>query len=144
MLQSGLAKFTGMLRPHFPIDLAAAARHEVVRDTMGLPVVLGRLGSLEVRLATTRKDIRRAQKLRYKVFYEEMGATPTAAQQLSRRDKDAFDRVCDHLLVYDTPMSRGRSSGRRRRWWGPTGCSGRTWRRRTSASTRRRSSTSRR
>ncbi len=107
MLQSGLAKFTGMLRPHFPIDLAAAARPEVVRDTMGLPVVLGRLGSLEVRLATTRKDIRRAQKLRYKVFYEEMGATPTAAQHLSRRDKDAFDRVCDHLLVYDTAYASG-------------------------------------
>jgi putative hemolysin len=96
-----------MLRPHFPIDLAAAARPEVVRDTMGLPVVLGRLGSLEVRLATTRKDIRRAQKLRYKVFYEEMGATPTAAQHLSRRDKDAFDRVCDHLLVYDTAYASG-------------------------------------
>ncbi|MGL4241968.1 MAG: GNAT family N-acetyltransferase [Beijerinckiaceae bacterium] len=74
---------------------------DVVRDTLGLPVVLGRVGSLEVRLATTRKDIRRAQRLRYKVFYEEMGAIPSATQQLSRRDKDAFDRVCDHLLVYD-------------------------------------------
>ncbi len=29
---------------------------EVVRDTHGLPVVLGRLGSLELRLATTRRE----------------------------------------------------------------------------------------
>ena len=34
--------------------------------------VLGRLGSLEVRLARTDKEMRRAQRLRYKVFYEEM------------------------------------------------------------------------
>ncbi len=41
---------------------------EVVRDTHGLPVVLGRLGSLELRLATTRREIRRAQMLRYNGF----------------------------------------------------------------------------
>jgi L-ornithine Nalpha-acyltransferase len=69
--------------------------------------VLGRLGSLEVRLATTRKEIRLAQKLRYEVFYEEMGATPSATQLFSRRDKDAFDRVCDHLLVYDMAHREG-------------------------------------
>jgi L-ornithine Nalpha-acyltransferase len=81
--------------------LRAFAREEIVRDTLGLPVVLGRHGDLELRLATTRREIRQAQKLRYQVFFEEMGATPTAWQHLSRRDKDAFDRVCDHLLVYD-------------------------------------------
>jgi putative hemolysin len=107
MLQAGFAKFTGMFRPHPPVNLGRMPGGDVVRDTMGLPIVLGRLGSLELRLATTRKDIRRAQKLRFKVFYEEMGATPTAAQQLSRRDKDHFDRVCDHLLVYDTAFVSG-------------------------------------
>jgi L-ornithine Nalpha-acyltransferase len=76
-------------------------RREIVRDTMGLPVVLGRLGALEVRLATTRKEIRKAQRLRYKVFYEEMSAVAPAHLKLVRRDKDAFDRVCDHLLVID-------------------------------------------
>jgi L-ornithine Nalpha-acyltransferase len=74
---------------------------EVVRDTFGLPVVLGRLGALEVRLATTRKEIRKAQRLRYSVFYEEMSAVAPAHLALVRRDKDAFDRVCDHLLVID-------------------------------------------
>jgi putative hemolysin len=74
---------------------------EVVRDLEGLAPSLGRIGALEVRLATTRSEIRSAQKLRYKVFYEEMSATPGPAAFLSRRDKDAFDRVCDHLLVID-------------------------------------------
>ena len=74
---------------------------EVVRDTCGLPLILGRVGSLEVRLATTRKDIRKAQKLRYEVFYEEMSAVPPAYLRVLKRDKDAFDRVCDHLLVVD-------------------------------------------
>ena len=63
--------------------------------------VLGRLGALEVRLAKTRKEIKRAQKLRYNVFYRDGGAIADAATMLARRDKDAFDRICDHLLVID-------------------------------------------
>ena len=62
---------------------------------------LGRIGNLEVRLATSRAEIRRAQRLRYKVFYEEMSAVPTGLASLSRRDADAYDSVCDHLLVLD-------------------------------------------
>lgn len=72
-----------------------------VRDGGGLPDVLGQAGTLEVRLARTTKDIRRAQRLRYKVFFEEMGATPSPRARLSRRDIDAYDRLCDHLLVID-------------------------------------------
>lgn len=72
-----------------------------VRDGGGLPDVLAQSGTLEVRLARTTKDIRRAQKLRYKVFFEEMGATAGARARLSRRDIDAYDRLCDHLLVID-------------------------------------------
>lgn len=109
MLDAGIRKIGGMMKPLLPLPpgLMALPGREIVRDTMGLPVILGRVGSLEVRLATTRKDIRRAQRLRFKVFYEEMGAVPSAAQQLSRRDKDAFDRVCDHLLVYDLAHAAG-------------------------------------
>jgi L-ornithine Nalpha-acyltransferase len=66
-----------------------------------LDPVLGRLGSLEVRLATTSKEVRQAQRLRFKVFYEEMAAAPHAAAMLSRRDVDEYDAICDHLLVID-------------------------------------------
>src|SRR6476620_6268577 len=48
--------------------------------------VLGRIGPLEVRLATTAKEIRRAQRLRFKVFYGEMSAVPNGACLFSRRD----------------------------------------------------------
>ncbi len=70
-------------------------------DQGGLAPVLGRLGSLEVRLATTKKDIKKAQRLRYHVFFEEMSAVPNAASMLSRRDMDEYDAICDHLLVLD-------------------------------------------
>jgi len=72
-----------------------------VRDYGALDPVLGRIGSLEVRLATTAQEIRRAQKLRFKVFYEEMSAVPQGAAALSRRDVDDYDWICDHLLVID-------------------------------------------
>lgn len=73
----------------------------VVREHGGLPEIIGRLGPLEVRLARTTKDIRRCQRLRFKVFYEEMGATPDARGFVSRRDIDAYDRLCDHIMVID-------------------------------------------
>ena len=62
---------------------------------------LGRLGSLEVRLAASASEIRRAQKLRYRVFYQQGGATANATIKLARRDIDPFDDICDHLLVID-------------------------------------------
>jgi putative hemolysin len=54
---------------------------------------------LEVRLANSHAEIEAAQRLRYRVFYEEMGAQPTPEMAASKRDFDAFDDFCDHLLV---------------------------------------------
>jgi putative hemolysin len=65
------------------------------------PKIYGRIGSLEVRLARKKSEIRQAQRLRYKVFYEEMSAVPGALAMLSRRDEDEFDPIFDHLLVVD-------------------------------------------
>jgi len=62
---------------------------------------LGRIGSLEVRLAHKAGEVRRAQKLRYRVFYREMAAIADAAALFAQRDVDAFDPICDHLLVID-------------------------------------------
>lgn len=67
----------------------------------GLTGTLGRIGALEVRLAITRKDVKKAQRLRYRVFCEEMSAIPDVMSRLKRRDMDAFDLICDHLLVID-------------------------------------------
>jgi putative hemolysin len=62
---------------------------------------LGRLGSLEVRLAASAFEVRRAQALRYHVFYEEMAAEADFRARQTRRDQDRFDRFCDHLIVLD-------------------------------------------
>jgi L-ornithine Nalpha-acyltransferase len=64
-------------------------------------------GSLGVRLATTAAEIDAVQALRWHVFYEEMGAVPDAATAASRRDRDAFDTVADHLLVLDHERGEG-------------------------------------
>ena len=74
---------------------------KIIRDLQGLPESLGRIGSLEIRLATRKRDIRKAQKLRFKVFYEEGGAIADPRSALTRRDICPFDRICDHLLVID-------------------------------------------
>ncbi|MDE2577625.1 MAG: GNAT family N-acetyltransferase [Hyphomicrobiales bacterium] len=58
-------------------------------------------GSLELRIAETKKEIRKAQRVRYKVFFEEGGATPDRTAALIRRDVCRFDKFCDHLLVID-------------------------------------------
>lgn len=60
-----------------------------------------RFNSLEVRLATRPADLEAAQALRYRVFYDEMGATPASVCYSLGRDVDRFDENCDHLLVVD-------------------------------------------
>ncbi|MGE5268415.1 MAG: GNAT family N-acetyltransferase [Thiohalocapsa sp.] len=70
------------------------------------PIVDLVAGPLQVRLAETAADIDAAQALRYRIFYELMGAKPSAAQQ-QRRDRDAFDAICDHLLVLDHSRGSG-------------------------------------
>jgi putative hemolysin len=64
-------------------------------------------GDFEVRLAKTAAEIDAAQALRYRVFYEEMQAKPTPEIAVLRRDSDAFDTVCDHLLVLDRRRGEG-------------------------------------
>jgi putative hemolysin len=69
-----------------------------------------RAGALEVRLATTPADIDAAQALRYRVFYEEMTAKPTAEMAARKRDFDSFDPYCDHLIVIDHKRGPGPES----------------------------------
>lgn len=67
---------------------------------------LGQVGSLEARLASSEWEIRQAQKIRYKVFYEELSASPSLPAKRARRDLDAFDPLCDHLIIVDQDASR--------------------------------------
>lgn len=54
---------------------------------------------LYVSLARNPAEIAEAQRLRYKVFSEEMGAEVSGTGGL---DIDGFDQFCDHLLVRDS------------------------------------------
>lgn len=66
-----------------------------------------RAGKLGVRLAATPAEVDAAQALRYRVFFEEMGAQPSAAAAAAQRDRDDFDPVADHLLVLDHARGDG-------------------------------------
>jgi putative hemolysin len=60
-----------------------------------------RSGALEARLAESAADLDAAQALRYRVFFDEMGAKPSPEMARVGRDFDDFDACCDHLLVID-------------------------------------------
>jgi putative hemolysin len=66
-----------------------------------------RSGPLQVRLAKTAADIDAVQALRYRIFYESLGARPLPEMLRRRRDFDRFDNDCDHLLVLDHGNGRG-------------------------------------
>lgn len=63
--------------------------------------------TIKVRLAETAAEIEAAQRLRYRVFYEEYAATPDAEMSRTQRDIDAFDAIADHLIVYDEALGKG-------------------------------------
>ena len=55
---------------------------------------------LTTALAHSETEILEAQRLRYKVFAEEMGANlPSAGEEI---DRDIFDEYCEHLLVRES------------------------------------------
>ncbi|WP_422378890.1 GNAT family N-acetyltransferase [Roseibium sp.] len=104
-------KFTPSMRPR--TAMATATRSD---PSLRLPVktgeTLGRIGSLEVRMARNFKEVKKAQRLRYEVFYEEMSAIADAHTLATRRDADPFDAYCDHLLVVDHASLKRNKLGR--------------------------------
>jgi len=82
-------------------------QRQAILPVESVSVVDVRSGMLQVRLADTAQDVDAAQALRYRVFFDEMGARPSAEMARLKRDFDSFDGACDHLLVVD----HGRGSG---------------------------------
>lgn len=64
-------------------------------------------GPLTVRLAKNEAEVIAAQRLRYRIFCEEMGGQANADVQAQKRDFDKFDEVCHHLLVVDSTRPAG-------------------------------------
>jgi putative hemolysin len=78
--------------------------HEPLQDRVTRWPLLAEGGALEVRMAETDAEVEAAQRLRYRVFYEEMSAVPTPEMRELRRDFDKFDPYCDHMLVIDRTL----------------------------------------
>lgn len=79
-----------------------AASRDLEKDIAA--AILGRIGTLQVRLARNEAEIAAAQEVRYRVFYDELGARSSSLPS-ERRDADRFDTACDHLLVFDTALA---------------------------------------
>lgn len=56
----------------------------------------------EIRLASDARDLKAAQRLRYAVFVEELGADGPFVDHAGRLERDEFDAVYDHLILVDT------------------------------------------
>ena len=95
------------LAPHKPVT-TLERRKDVHADSENATPVLDVVGgTLEARLAASAEDIDAVQALRYRIFYETMGAHPSADMRRRRRDFDRFDEMCDHLMVLDHSRGRG-------------------------------------
>ena len=66
-----------------------------------------RAGNLGLRIAATLGEIDALQALRFRVFYDELGAAADADAAMSRRDIDRFDAVADLLIVVDHALGDG-------------------------------------
>ncbi|MGY6633515.1 MAG: l-ornithine N(alpha)-acyltransferase [Alkalilacustris sp.] len=61
---------------------------------------------LELRLAHDAADLRAAQRLRYRVFVEELGGDGPLVDHAARLERDALDEHFDHLLLIDPRRDR--------------------------------------
>ncbi len=57
---------------------------------------------LSVRLARSPRELQAAQRLRYQIFVEELGASVCATDHAARLERDDFDPYFDHLLLIDS------------------------------------------
>ena len=59
------------------------------------------LGNYQIKIAESKKEIKNAQALRYKIFYKEKNAKASFKQKIFKRDFDIHDSVADHLIIID-------------------------------------------
>ena len=60
-----------------------------------------KLGDFVIKLANKKSELKKAQALRYSVFYREKKAKPTFPKKIMRLDYDTIDKFADHLIVID-------------------------------------------
>ncbi len=82
----------------------------VLLDTTEGRPVEERSNNIVLRLAESAAEVRAAQALRYRIFYRDMAAKPSAEVAALERDFDEFDDYCDHLLMFDQSLGGGAES----------------------------------
>ena len=89
----------------FGKPFAKYARSEIQsQPELARPIIKSKRPSLVLGWAKSADEVREAQRLRFKVFAEEMGANlPNSAEGL---DVDEFDPYCDHLIIRDQATLR--------------------------------------
>lgn len=60
----------------------------------------------DIRLATDQADLLGAQRLRYRVFVEELGGNGPMVDHDARLERDEFDEIVDHLVLVDNRRDR--------------------------------------
>ena len=86
----------------FGKKFATKARVELASDTsvaLAPTVAKTKKPTFSIEWASRPSEVKEAQRLRYKVFADEMGAN--LSQNSERLDIDEFDTYCDHLLIRD-------------------------------------------
>ncbi len=82
----------------------------VLLDTTEGRPIEERSNNIVLRLAESAAEVRAAQALRYRIFYRDMAAKPSAEVAALERDFDEFDDYCDHLLMLDQTRGNGPES----------------------------------
>ena len=59
------------------------------------------LGDFVIKLANNKYELKKAQALRYSVFYKEKKAKPNFPKKMRKLDYDKIDKFADHLIVID-------------------------------------------
>ncbi len=91
-------------RPQLDSAPRSTAHHSMAQPLYDWPIISS-MGNLEVRIAESKSEIKAAQRLRYRVFHEEMSAISTVKMRRRKRDFDRYDDICDHILVVDREAS---------------------------------------
>ena len=58
-------------------------------------------GNLVIKLVENKSELKKAQALRYSVFYKEKKAKPSISKKILALDYDKVDKFADHLIVID-------------------------------------------
>ena len=58
-------------------------------------------GDFIIKLAEKKSELKKAQSLRYSVFYNEKKAIPTLAKKILALDYDKVDKFADHIIIID-------------------------------------------